>query len=99
MSESVARRPVTVEIEDITQPAHFSNLPDALAALWESLRVLPLGTVQYDAYRYFFGEGAEQRVRDLMRQRGEMSLAFALAGRSHAVRVKVAPEGGAGDFR
>ncbi|WP_345289567.1 hypothetical protein [Kitasatospora albolonga] len=33
----------TVEIEDVTAPAVFARLPDALAALWEALRVLPLG--------------------------------------------------------
>jgi hypothetical protein len=89
MSDAV-RRQVLVEIEDITQPATFSNLPDALAALWESLRVLPLDGVQMDAYRYFFGEGAEQRVRNLIEHRGEVLLAFEMAGRAHAVRVRLA---------
>ncbi|GAA2275209.1 MULTISPECIES: hypothetical protein [Kitasatospora] len=78
---------IVVEIEDITAPATFSRLSDALAALWASLRELPLGWQQHEAYRYFLGEGAEQRVEDHL-ARGEMVLSFAMAGRSHLVRVR-----------
>ncbi|GAA2149261.1 hypothetical protein GCM10009760_42160 [Kitasatospora kazusensis] len=80
-------RRITVSIEGITAPATFQRLPDALAALWEALRVLPLGWTQYEAYRYFFGPGAVQRVEGFLERDGELTLSFALAGRSHAVRV------------
>jgi hypothetical protein len=82
-----ADRPVTVSIDGITEPATFSRLPDALAALWEALRVLPLGWTQYEAYRYFFGAGAVERVQAFLDRDGELTLSFAMAGRSHAVRV------------
>lgn len=39
--------PVVVELTGITGPAEFSQLSDALIALWESMRVLSLGTTQY----------------------------------------------------
>ncbi|GAA2751502.1 MULTISPECIES: hypothetical protein [Kitasatospora] len=81
-------RVYTVSIEDITEPATFSRLPDAVAALWESLRVLPLGWTQYEAYRYFFGPGAVERVEDFLSREGELVLSFRMAGRSHAVRVR-----------
>jgi len=82
-----AGRSVTVSIEDITAPATFSQLPDALAALWEALRVLPLGWTQYEAYRYFFGPGAVERVEAFLERDGQLILSFSMAGRSHAVRV------------
>lgn len=88
MSTAKAGPAVTVSIEDITEPATFSRLPDALEALWEALRVLPLGWTQYEAYRYFFGPGAVERVAEFLERDGELTLSFAMAGRSHAVRVR-----------
>ncbi|WP_441250100.1 hypothetical protein [Kitasatospora sp. McL0602] len=87
MSTPKPGRQVTVSIEDITAPATFSHLPDALTALWEALRVLPLGWTQYDAYRYFFGPGAVERVEAFLDRNGELTLSFAMAGRHHTVRV------------
>lgn len=79
--------PVTVEIEDVAAPATFSQLPDAVAALWEALRVLPLGWTQYEAYRYFLGPGAVERIEESLARDGELSLTFQMAGRLHSVRV------------
>ena len=79
--------PVTVEIEDIVAPATFSRVPDAVAALWEALRVLPLGWTQYEAYRYFLGPGAVDRIEESLRRDGELSLTFRMSGRLHSVRV------------
>ncbi|GAA3024864.1 hypothetical protein GCM10020229_75470 [Kitasatospora albolonga] len=79
----------TVEIEDVTAPAVFARLPDALAALWEALRVLPLGWTQYEAYRYFLGPGAVDRVTESLERDGELRLSFAMGGRSHLVSVGV----------
>ncbi|MDH6129657.1 hypothetical protein [Kitasatospora sp. GP82] len=87
MSSRGSGTAVTVSIEDITAPATFNQLSDALVALWEALRVLPLGWTQYQAYRYFFGPGAEQRVAEFLERDGELTLSFTMAGRSHAVRV------------
>lgn len=89
-----SNRGFTVSIEDVTGPATFTRLPDALAALWESLRVLPLGWSQYEAYRYFFGPGVVERVEAFLARDGEFGLTFAMAGRTHAVRlVPVRPQG------
>ncbi|KJK55113.1 hypothetical protein [Saccharothrix sp. ST-888] len=92
MNSRESRTAVTVSIEDITPPATFSRLPDALVALWEALRVLPLGWTQYEAYRYFLGPGAEQRVAAFLARDGELTLSFTMAGRSHAVRVVPVPQ-------
>ncbi|MFJ1707297.1 hypothetical protein [Kitasatospora sp. NPDC088346] len=78
---------VTVSIEGVAGPATFSRLPDALAALWQSLRMLPLGWTQYDAYRTFFGPGVVERVEEALARDGELAMAFTMAGRSHVVRV------------
>jgi hypothetical protein len=88
-----ARRPggpVTVEIEDIAAPATFSHLPDAIAALWQALRVLPLGWNQYEAYRHFLGTGAAERIEESIERDGELSLTFRMAGRLHSVWVRPA---------
>ena len=83
--------PVTVEIEGVTEPATFTRLPDALGALWASLRPLPLGAVQYDAYQYFLTRpDAAERVAEFLQRDGELNLSFAMSGTSHAVRVRPA---------
>jgi len=88
MPATALRRPVTVEIEDITMLAHFPDLAAAAAALWESLRALPLGNVQYEAYREFLGAGVVERIEEFLQRDGELTLSFAMAGRSHAVWVR-----------
>ncbi|GAA1186382.1 hypothetical protein F4556_003312 [Kitasatospora gansuensis] len=82
---------VTVSIEGITEPATFKHLPDALAALWESLRVLPLGAVQADAYQYFLTRpDAVERVTEFLTRDGRLDLSFALVGWSHLVTIQPA---------
>ncbi|WP_457030913.1 hypothetical protein [Kitasatospora sp. P5_F3] len=80
----------TVSIEDIAPPATFQHLPDALAALWQALRVLPLGWTQYEAYRFFLGAGAVERVTEFLDRDGELTLSFAIGGRSHAIQLTLA---------
>jgi hypothetical protein len=79
-----------VEIEDVMGPATVSGLPDAVTTLWDSLRALPLGNLQYEAYREFLGEGAVERVEEFLQRDGELMLCFAMDGRSHAVKVRPA---------
>jgi hypothetical protein len=82
---------VIVEIEDVTRPALFRHLPDALAALWRSLRELPLGADQADAFQYFHPRrDAANRVRDILDQDGSLSLTLRLEGRFHAVHIRPA---------
>jgi len=82
--------PFTVSIEDVTEPATFKRLDDALVALWEALRALPLGWTQYDAYRYFLTRwDAVACVTDFLERDGYLSLTFTMAGRSHYVRVEM----------
>ncbi|WP_371499373.1 hypothetical protein OG871_24710 [Kitasatospora sp. NBC_00374] len=87
MTTANAPRQVTVSIEGVAGPATFSRLPDALAALWRSLRMLPLGWTQYDAYRAFFGPGVVERVEAALARDGQLAMTFTMAGRSHVVRV------------
>lgn len=82
-----ALRPVTVTIEGIADPARFTRLQDALPAIWESLRRLPLGSHQYEAFREFFGEGAVERVEKFLQRDGMLTLTFVMAGQPHAVRI------------
>jgi hypothetical protein len=78
----------TVCVEGVTEPGSFRSLGHALGSLWTTLRILPIGWAQYEAYRYFFGPGAVERTEALLERDGEMVLAFTMAGRSHAVRLR-----------
>ena len=85
---------VTVEIVGVTEPATFTRLPDALVALWSSMRPLPLGAVQHDAYEYFLTRpDAAECVAEFLERDGELQLSFAMGGTSHAVRVRPAEAG------
>jgi len=79
--------PFTVAIEGVTEPATFTRLDDAVEATWQSLRRLPLGSHQYEAYREFFGDGAVERVQRFLERDRELTLSFTMAGEPHAVRI------------
>ncbi|MFF1903494.1 ATP-binding protein [Kitasatospora sp. NPDC058218] len=82
---------VVVEIEGVTVPATFGRLPDAIAAVWDSLRVLPLGAVQYDAFGHVLsGPGAAERAARVIRREGGLTMSFAMDGRAHLVSVRPA---------
>ncbi len=81
--------PVVVEIEGVAGPATFGRLADALTAVWDSLRVLPLGAVQADAFGYFLTRpDAVECVAEFIRRDGLLSLTFALDGHRHQVRIR-----------
>ncbi|GAA2774260.1 MULTISPECIES: hypothetical protein [Kitasatospora] len=83
--------PVVVEIEGITAPARFDRLSDAAAAIWHSVRALPLGNTQYEAYRYFFTRpDAVERCREFIDRDTGLTLSFRMNGRSHRVRIQPA---------
>ncbi|MDH6127422.1 hypothetical protein [Kitasatospora sp. GP82] len=89
----IGTRRVTVEIEGIAPPATFDRMPDALTAVWGALAALPLDPVQADAFRYFFTRpDAVEHVTEFIQRDGALCLAFSMAGRSHAVRVRPAGE-------
>ncbi|MFD9125406.1 ATP-binding protein [Kitasatospora sp. NPDC059571] len=80
--------PVVVEIEDVTAPATFNRLPDAVAAAWNAVRRLPMTTVQYEAYRYFLTRAdAVERVGEFIRRDGELNLSLRMDGRLHCLRM------------
>ncbi|PBC66317.1 histidine kinase-like protein [Streptomyces sp. TLI_235] len=80
--------PVAAEIENVTSPAMFDQLPDAVSALWEAVRRLPMGSTQFEAYRYFFTRAdAVERVSEFIRRDGELSLSLKMDGRLHRVRI------------
>ncbi|MFD4396045.1 hypothetical protein [Kitasatospora sp. NPDC058478] len=64
--------PVVVEVRGVTEPARFSRLPDALAALLGSLRALPLSTDQQDYFTELFGPSAVQKIGHLLATFGEV---------------------------
>ncbi|GAA2137357.1 hypothetical protein GCM10009760_17760 [Kitasatospora kazusensis] len=82
--------PYTVTIEGVTEPATFKQLCDALAALWKSIRVLPLGWDQASAYeRFLVGADAPANVVRLLEERSPrpLEVTFTMDGRTHVVRV------------
>ncbi|WP_329498191.1 hypothetical protein [Kitasatospora herbaricolor] len=82
---------VYVEIEDVAAPARFQHLPDALAALWRSLRELPLGADQSDAFEYFLTRReAAARVREFLVRDGSLTLTLRMDGRLHSVLIRPA---------
>ncbi|MFI9271697.1 hypothetical protein ACIGXM_13410 [Kitasatospora sp. NPDC052896] len=83
--------PVTVELTGITRPATFARVPDALAALWESVRVLPLGSLQLNWFREMLvGLDAVPRAEETLRRGQGLELPFTLADRSHVVMMQSA---------
>ncbi|MER8187474.1 hypothetical protein [Kitasatospora sp. NPDC094015] len=87
---AAASTAVTVVIEGITLPATFNRLPDAMAALWEALRMLPLGWAQYEACQGYFGPEAVPRVAQALAREGRLEVTFRLAGRPYTVTVRPA---------
>lgn len=83
-----------VEIADIAPPATFTRLPDAVAALWEALHVLPLGWTQHETFRTYLGEGAVERITELLDRDGLLTLTITVAGRSHEARIRREQTGG-----
>ncbi len=77
---------VTVSIEGVLKPVQ-KPLPQAVVLAWQTLRALPLGS-QYEAYRRFFGTGAQQRVREAFDQDGQLELTFQLEGELRSVRIE-----------
>ncbi|MFD7645892.1 hypothetical protein ACFV4P_35250 [Kitasatospora sp. NPDC059795] len=80
-------------IEGITETTSFASLADALASLWGTLRTLPLGWTQYEAYRYFFGPDAAQRTEGFLARDGHLLLSFVLLGHNRQIRVVPTSDG------
>ncbi|MFJ9840263.1 hypothetical protein ACIRYZ_07310 [Kitasatospora sp. NPDC101155] len=79
--------PVVVEVRGITEPARFSRLTDALTALLDALRALPLSSEQREFFEELFGPSAVQTIGHRLAMYGEVrSLAF-LDLTPHVVRV------------
>ncbi|WP_441250547.1 hypothetical protein [Kitasatospora sp. McL0602] len=88
--------PVTVEIEGVTGPATFPDLAAAVGALWQSLRVLPLGSEQFEAYKVLLGgPDAVERVSEFLERSGRLDPTFTMSGRTHSVHVHLAEPGSA----
>lgn len=80
---------VTASIEGEMEPVQLP-LPEAIRALWHVLRELHLGGHQYEAYRYFFGDGVEQRILKALEEHRRMDLAFRLGGAIRLVQISLA---------
>lgn len=91
--QTTARRRIVVQIQGVTEPATFPSLDAAIEAAWTSLRALPLGSHQYEAYREFFGPGVAVRVAEFLERDGELSLTFSLPDGRHVVHFRPARDG------
>ncbi|MCX4749954.1 hypothetical protein OG455_31305 [Kitasatospora sp. NBC_01287] len=91
MTSTEAECPVVVEIEGITPPAQFARLGDALAALWESMRLLPLGEPQADWFGYYLTRpDAARRVAEMLERDQQVELSFGLPDGPHVLCVRKA---------
>ncbi|MFI8081466.1 hypothetical protein ACIF6L_11805 [Kitasatospora sp. NPDC086009] len=82
---------MVVEIEGICAPATFPRLTEAMAALWRSLQLLPLGEAQAATMRYALTRpGAADLVAESIRRDGRLDLSFRMNGRLHAARIRPA---------
>ncbi|WP_280727828.1 hypothetical protein [Kitasatospora sp. MAA4] len=77
------------EISGITDPATFERLPDALAALWESMRHLPLDAFSADCFHYYLTRpDAAKYVTQSLVSNGKVELTCALPDGLHTVSVR-----------
>ncbi|MFD7578697.1 hypothetical protein [Kitasatospora sp. NPDC059817] len=74
----------------MTEPARFSRLPDALAALLGSLRALPLSMDQQDYFIELFGPSAVQRIGHRLATFGEVRTLAFVGLTPHLVRLYLA---------
>ncbi|WP_459647757.1 hypothetical protein [Kitasatospora sp. Ki12] len=69
--------PVIAEVRGVTAPAHFSKLPDAMAALLKTLSALPLSPDQHGYFAELFGPSEAQSIGHRLATHGEVrALAF-----------------------
>ncbi|MFI9273275.1 hypothetical protein ACIGXM_21520 [Kitasatospora sp. NPDC052896] len=81
--------PVVVELTGLVEPATFDRVPDALEALWESIRLLPLGSLQLNWFKeMLIGEDALLRAEDVLRRGEGLVLPFTLADRPHVLTMQ-----------
>lgn len=84
--------PFKVAIEDLVPEATFTRLEDATAALWGSIKMLPLGWNQAASYHdLLVRPGAVENLTRLLRWRGgKLDVTFTLEGRTHVVTIRSA---------
>jgi hypothetical protein len=79
---------VVVEIAGITPPARFARLSDALAALWDSARLLPLDGDRELVTCWLTDPHAEERTLELLTLQGARSLTLQLPDGPHVMSVR-----------
>lgn len=84
--------PFTVSIEGLVPDAKFTRLEPAMKALWDSMKVLPLGWNQAAAYHEALAaKGAVENLTRLLHwNKGRVELTFSLEGRTHSVIIRSA---------
>jgi hypothetical protein len=94
MLAAASAQAVVVEIEGVTAPASVTWLADAVAAVWKSIKSLPLDYETLAAYEVLFGNrsGAEL-VQGHINRCGELTVTFTMGGTSHMVRIRPADRG------
>ncbi|MDH6122489.1 hypothetical protein ABH930_006765 [Kitasatospora sp. GAS204A] len=88
---AAAYEPVAVELTGITEPATFARVPDALAAAWESVKVLPLSRFERIWLECMLtSPDAELLAVEGFKRDGGRALLFRFAGSMHQVRIRPA---------
>ncbi|MFD8755648.1 hypothetical protein ACFV0O_32425 [Kitasatospora sp. NPDC059577] len=64
--------PVIAEVRGVTAPAHFSKLPDAMAALLKTLDALPLSPDQHGYFAELFRPSEVQSIGHRLATHGEV---------------------------
>ncbi|TWF96660.1 hypothetical protein [Kitasatospora viridis] len=92
MSGGYIEGPVVVELTGITCPARFPQLADALAATWESMRLLPLDPAHCCAFELILARPrSEQYMRERLAREPEVALTFTLPDGPHLLRLYPSP--------
>ncbi|WP_441250546.1 hypothetical protein [Kitasatospora sp. McL0602] len=88
---AIAAGRITVEVEGVLDPVTFDHLSDALTALWEALRVLPLRSVEANAYELLLTRPDRvEIVAGFLEPDGSCELPFGMNGHRHRVRIRLA---------
>ncbi|WP_329563827.1 hypothetical protein [Kitasatospora sp. NBC_01266] len=85
--------PVLVELTGITPLARFARLADALAAAWESMRLLPLSNAYYCAFELMLVRPSSvDCMAERLAKEGTVAITFMLPDGPHLFHLRPARE-------
>jgi hypothetical protein len=93
MTDNHTPGPVVVELTGVTPPARFTRLADALAATWESMKLLPLSNAYYCAFELMLVRPrVVERMSERLAEEGTVTITFMLPDGAHLFRIRPACE-------